>query len=164
MNFINRLFFLSFFAVFGISTSVICGSAKAEEDTNPYEMNAQKASIPPEKMNKAQNIIQQQLKAISDRDAHKAFDFMTEHSHKNYDDAQDFLSDMRFEFGPIYNHMDIEFLHHYENGTVSVQKVSLKDRYSGDNFTVIYKLQLQDNGTLLIDSFSILNFEEAQPI
>ena len=60
--------------------------------------------------------------------------------------------------------MDAEFLHHYESGETSVHKLSLKDRYSNESYTVIYKLEQQNDGKWLIDSFTILDFEEAQPI
>lgn len=127
-------------------------------------MGAQKASIPPETLTKAQDIIKKQLAAISERDAEAAFDFMAPPAHEDFTNAGDFLSDMRLEYGPIYNHMDIKFLGHFENGATTVQKVSLKDRYSAESVTVIYKLKLQDSGTWLIDSFTVLDFGDAQPI
>lgn len=164
MEFHKKLFLLPFLALFIAITAFASLDARGEDKNNPYEMGAQKASIPPETLNKAQNIIKKQLAAISDRDAEAAFDFMTPPAHENFETAGDFLSDMRFEYGPIYNHMDIKFLGHFENGATTIQKVSLKDRYSAESVTVIYKLKLQDDGQWLIDSFTLLDFGEAQPI
>lgn len=164
MEFHKKLFLLYFLAVFLSMTAFMSFEARGAEQRNPYEMGAQKASIPPETLNKAQDIIKKQLAAISARDAEAAFDFMSPPAHDDFETASDFLSSMRFEYGPIYNHMDMKFLSHFENGATTVQKVSLKDRYSAESVTVIYKLKLQDNGAWLIDSFTVLDFGEAQPI
>lgn len=164
MTFHKKLFLLPFLAVCLSVTAFIPLEARSAEQGNPYEMGAQKASIPPETLTKAQDIIKKQLAAISDRNAEAAFDFMSPPAHEDFTNANDFLSNMRFEYGPIYNHMDMKFLGHFENGATTVQKVSLKDRYSAESVTVIYKLKLQDNGAWLIDSFTILDFGDAQPI
>lgn len=139
-------------------------NAKADDPETPYEMNAQKASIPAVTTDNIETIIRNQLTAIRDRDANLAYSYMAPSSRNKFDDARDFLSDMRFEFGPIYNHENAEFVSHYEKNKTSVQKVKVKDRYSGEDVTVIYKLVLQNSGNWLIDSFAILAFEEAQPI
>ena len=141
----------------------------AEEPRTPYEMPAQKASIPPEDtitsdIAAAQKTIQAQLDAINERDADAAYAFMSERAHKQFDNAKDFLSDMRFKFAPIYNHTDITFLHHYEQGNATVQKLRTRDRYTHKNATLVYKLVRQDNGQWLIDSFAVLELDDAQPI
>ena len=101
MIFINRLFLLSFLSSIFISAALFSGTAKAEETPNPYEMSAQKASIPQESANNGKDIIIQQLKAISERDAQRAYTLMSDHSHETFEDAQDFLASMRFDFGPL---------------------------------------------------------------
>ena len=164
MIFHKKLFLLAFSAVFLSVATLMPLETRAEEKNNPYEMGAQKASIPPETMNNAQDIIKKQLAAISARDAETAFDFMAPPAHEDFETAGAFLSDIRFEYGAIYNHMDIKFLSHFENGATTIQKVALTDRYSEDSVTVVYKLKQQENGQWLIDSFTVLDFGEAQPI
>ena len=139
-------------------------TARANDSQNPYEMNAQKASIPQNNTNSVQGTIKAQLSAINERDATLAYSFMTNKFHANYNSAKDFLSDIRFKFGPIYNHTDIEFMHSYDNERTFVQKIRLKDRYTGEDTTIIYKLVLQNTGNWLIDSFALIETSEAEPI
>lgn len=139
-------------------------TAHADTPQSPYGMSAQNASIPQAHISGTEKTVKAQLDAITARDANLAFSYMTDQSHEDYKNAKDFLSDMRFKFGAIYNHVDVEFLHSYENGRISVQKVKLKDRYSGESVTAVYKLLLQSSGEWLIDSFALIESEQAQPI
>ncbi len=150
--------------ILGVALLALPQTSHADESQTPYEMNAQKASIPQNSNTSVKKTIQAQLDAISERDASLAFSYMTDQSHSAYEGAKDFLSDMRFKFGAIYNHVDVEFLHSYENGRTSIQKVKLSDRYSSESAIIVYKLTLQSSGNWLIESFAVIETEEAQPI
>lgn len=109
-----------------------------------------------------EDLITRQLHAIKTRDADLAWSMTTGDFHKKFDDGKDFLSHLRLELRPIYNHEDYTFLDHSQNGNVMMQKVEMEDRY-GTPVTVLYRLEKQQDGQWLIDSFTVLE-AEAEPI
>ena len=112
--------------------------------------------------NSAQDVIKAQLAAIRDRDADAAYSFMTHDFHEENSDALTFMATMRFDNRAIYNHKEFTFLDKQGTGPVTIQKVRMNDHY-GDPVTVIYRLERQEDGSWLIDSFTTLHIE-AQPI
>jgi hypothetical protein len=113
-------------------------------------------------LNGVQDVIRQQLEAIRQRDADAAYALMTHDFHEEHDDPKTFLATMRFENRAIYNHEEFTFLDKQGSGPVSIQKVRIHDHY-GEPVTVIYRLEQQEDGSWLIDSFTMLD-AEAQPI
>lgn len=109
-----------------------------------------------------QDVIKAQLAAIRSRDADAAYALMTADSHKKNLDAKTFLATMRFNQRAMYNHGEFTFLDNQSTGSVSLQKVRINDHY-GDPVTVIYRLEQQEDGRWLIDSFTTLHID-AQPI
>lgn len=111
-----------------------------------------------------QDVITQQLNAIHDRNADAAYATMSHDFHENFEDSRNFMNDLRFRHRAIYNHEDFTFLDKQgsSTGPVALQKVRMNDHY-GEPITVIYRLEQQDDGSWLIDSFTILD-AEAQPI
>ena len=137
----------------GMIIALIPFIARAAEQTPPGSAATQSA----------QDVISKQLTAIRTRDADTAYSMMTHDFHENFEDAKNFLSDLRFEHRAIYNHEDFTFLDKQSSsGPVSLQKVRINDHY-GIPITVIYRLEQQEDGSWLIDSFTILD-AEAQPI
>ncbi len=111
-----------------------------------------------------QDLITKQLQAISDRDADMAYALTTGTFHKKFDTAGEFLTEMRFSYRPVYNHKSFRFLDQTETetgGLIQRVEVSYTD---GDPTIVIYRLQLDQSGKWGIDSFTILETEEGQPI
>ena len=113
-----------------------------------------------------QALITQQLNAIRARDADQAFAHTTSTFHDHYNTAQNFLSHMRFEYRPLYNHKTFSFLDRHEiQGGGVLQKVTVEDNYGTGPVTVIFRLQQQEDGQWLIDSFTLLNADDdAKPI
>lgn len=100
--------------------------------------------------------------AVKARDADDAYGSTTGHVHERFKSAKEFLKQMRFEFRPLYNYEAYTFLesHNIDNGVI--QKVRVDDRY-GDSVIMIYRLQKQESGGYLIESFSMIG-GEARPI
>ena len=112
-----------------------------------------------------QALIAQQLNAIRNRDADQAFAHTTSTFHDHYDTAQNFLSHMRFEYRALYNHKKFSFLDRHEIEGGVLQKVTVEDSYGAEPVTVIFRLQQQEDGQWLIDSFTLLNAgDDARPI
>ncbi len=109
-----------------------------------------------------QEVIKAQLAAIRARDADLAYSFMSHDFHEENHDALTFLSDMRFTQRGIYNHDEYTFLDSQSTDDINLQKVRMNDHY-GKPVTVIYRMERQDDGSWLIDSFTILKID-AQPI
>ncbi len=110
------------------------------------------------------DLITQQLDAISARDADLAYALMTGTFHKKFDTAGKFLSEMRFSYRPVYNHESFRFLDQTETETGGlIQRVEVSYTH-GDPVIVIYKLQRDPEGDWGIDSFTILDTEDGQPI
>ena len=110
------------------------------------------------------DLITQQLDAISARDADLAYALTTGTFHKKFDTAGKFLSEMRFSYRPVYNHESFRFLDQTETETGGlIQRVEISYTH-GDPVIVIYKLQRGVEGGWGIDSFTILDTEDGQPI
>jgi hypothetical protein len=103
------------------------------------------------------NIISKQLTAIQKRDAESAFSMITDNLNSKFDNANDFLGTLHFEYRPIYNYKSYSFIGGYNPSNKSiVQKVKIESRY-GDPAIVIYNIRKQDDGKWLINSFTILD-------
>ncbi len=152
--------------IFGLSLvciilTIVAISAHADESPNAAQ-DGLITEISTKASNPAHELIRRQLSAISDRDADLAYALTTDHFHEKFDTAKEFLSHLRFELRPIYNHENVTFLEQHQTQRGLVQKVKMEDRY-GEPVTVIYRLMQQDEGQWLIDSFAILALE-ADPI
>lgn len=111
-----------------------------------------------------QKLISDQLDAIRERDADLAYALTTGALHRKYETAGQFLSEMRFSYRPVYNHESYRFLDQTETETGSlIQRVEVSYTH-GDPTVVIYRLQRTPEGDWGIDSFTVLDFEEGQPI
>lgn len=135
--------------------------ARAADDPAPV-IDSVTAPVETQNSSAAQEVIRQQLAAIRARDAEAAYAFMTHDFHEVNNDPRQFLAAMRFENRAIYNHDDFTFLNKQGSGPVAIQKVRIHDHY-GVPVTVIYRLEQQEDGSWLIDSFMTLD-AEAQPI
>lgn len=110
------------------------------------------------------DIITKQLKAISARDADMAYALTTGTFYKKFNTAGEFLREMRFSYRPVYNHESFRFLDQTPTGAHSlIQRVEVSYT-SGDPTVVIYKLQKDNHGAWGIDSFTIIDTDEGQPI
>jgi hypothetical protein len=113
----------------------------------------------------AQDLISRQLHAIRLRDADLAWSLATDDFHKKFETSKDFLSHLRFQLRPIYNHEDYKFLDQPATQDSAqdsmIRKVEMADP-DGEPITVIYRLERQ-GGQWLIDSFAVLP-SEADPI
>lgn len=111
-----------------------------------------------------QGLITRQLDAINERDADKAYALTTGTFHDKFKSAAQFLSEMRFSYRPVYNHESFRFLDQTETETGGlIQRVEMTSTHD-DPVIVIYKLQRDVSGGWGIDSFTILDTEEGQPI
>lgn len=135
------------------------GAQPARAADNPAPESA--VTAPPD----AQDIIRQQLDAIRNRDPAAAYALMTHDYHELHGDPLQFFSTMRFENRAIYNHKDFTFLDPQGTGSgaaISIQKIRIQSHH-GDPVIVLYRMERQDDGTWLIDSFAVLA-PDAQPI
>ncbi len=132
----------------------LCAAVPAyADDTSPLPVT----SIAAAAGDPARDLITRQMEAIRARDAEQAFAHTTAAFHEHYDTPQNFLSHVRFEYRPLYNHKEFAFLDSHElDGGGLLQKVKVEDSYGEDPVTVIFRLQKQDDGQWLIDSFTIL--------
>ncbi len=139
----------------------------AKEIYGPYQpaekLVAVKAEAKPDKL-AIQSLISDQLDAIRERDADLAFALTTGTFHEKFDSANEFMSDMRFSYRPIYNHKTYRFLDQIETETGGlVQRVEVT--YTrGAPATVIYRLQRNPDGAWAISSFTVLGGEDGQDI
>ncbi len=137
-----------------LTAGAVSGPAFAEDRPQP-EITA--TNIATTAIDPVQDLISRQMDAIRDRNAEQAFSYTTAGFHEHYNSAQSFLSRMRFEQRPLYNHKDYTFLDRHEiEGGGMLQKVKVQDTYGGDPVTVIFRLEQQPDGTWLIDSYSVL--------
>lgn len=159
-NVLNKGIFL----VFAVATAcvllaVVAGKAKADDLSlqpgNIVEISA--GGVDP-----VHEIISKQLDAIKDRNAIEAFAMATDSFHNRFNTANGFLSQMRVEYRPLYNYDSITFLERNSIADGILQHVKITDQY-GEPILVIYRLEKQDNGQWLIDSFTVLN-SHAQPV
>lgn len=104
-----------------------------------------------------QAVIIRQLAAIEARNADLAWSLATADFHDKFSSAGKFMGKVRYEYRPLYNHDDYTFLERREANGALVQKVQLRDHYSGAPITVLYRLEQQQDGLWLIDSFVILD-------
>lgn len=144
--------------IFGLSficilLTIVAISAQAEENNLSQPVSHIAKSINP-----AQNLITRQLDAIMERDADLAYSMTTNNFHEKFGTAKDFLSHIRFQLRPVYNHVNYTFIGQHNSQKGLVQKLEMDDRY-GDPVTVIYRLEQQDSGQWLIDSFTILDLD-----
>jgi hypothetical protein len=104
------------------------------------------------------DLIREQLAAIRARDASRAYATLSDHLHEKFEGDKKYLAKLRFDYSPIYNHRSYTFLETraLDDGGF-IQRVSMKDRYSGKNALVIYKIKEDQEGHLLIDSFTIID-------
>jgi hypothetical protein len=151
----GRVMRVLFFAALGTVVALFPFIVRAEDQAPaPATIAAQPNGV--------QDVIKQQLSAIRSRDADGAYALMTHDFHERHEDAKTFLASMRFDNRAIYNHEEYTFLDQQGSGPVSIQKVRVNDHY-GTPITVIYRLEQQEDGSWLIDSFMTLD-AEAQPI
>lgn len=141
-------------AALGTIVALIPLLARAETEPAPAEIVSA--------ANGVQDVVRAQLNAIRNRDADAAYALMTHDFHDVHEDARGYLGTLRFQNRAIYNHKDFTFLDQQSSGATSLQKVRLTDHF-GQPVTVIYRLEQQDDGSWLIDSFTVLD-SEAQPI
>lgn len=144
------------------------GPARADDAMPPQPGATQTAatgtnSAPPPGVDSAHQVIDRLMAALRDRRAEDAFALTSPDIRTKYEDAEDFLGSVRFEYRPLYNNLAYDFLDSTPLDDALIQRVSLKKR-DGGNVTVIYRLERQPDGEWLVDSFSILDFDDAQPI
>lgn len=106
----------------------------------------------------AQDIIRRQLGAIRDRDAESAYSCTTEEFHKKHGSAKTFLGELRLYGRSLYNHDGYRFLEQSKSGDHILQTVEI-DEHNGEPVTVIYSVKQQQDGSGLIDSFTVLSAE-----
>ncbi|MCB9989940.1 MAG: DUF4864 domain-containing protein [Rhodospirillales bacterium] len=149
-------------AAFCILMTLVAINANAD-DIVSAEGGIEQVSIPAVDADPAHQLITRQLDAIRERDADLAWSMTSEDLHEKYETPKEFLSHLRFELRPIYNHDSYKFLSQYGGPDSLTQKVEMEDSYTGDTVTVIYRLEKQADGLWQIDSFAILP-DDAQPI
>ena len=145
----------------------LCAVAPAHaEDPAPLPVTSVAAPAAATAGDPVRDLIARQMEAIRDRDAEQAFAHTTAAFHEHYNTAQNFLSHVRFEYRPLYNHKEFAFLDSHEiDGGGLLQKVKVEDSYGDSPVTVIFRLQKQDDGQWLIDSFTILGGgDDGRPI
>ena len=153
------------YLVFGVALMCLLLSvvavAKAEEPALPQPVIP--ASLDSSASDPVRDIIRKELYAIRARDADAAFALISPDLHEKFENAKNYLSQMRFEYRPIYNHEDFTFTerHHVNGGTV--QKVEIEGPYDEEPLTIMYRVEPQENGALAIDSFTILE-AESEPL
>ncbi|MCB9988254.1 MAG: DUF4864 domain-containing protein [Rhodospirillales bacterium] len=131
-------------------------NVRAEGRGLPHQQNTEIPTEDPEE--DALRLIHQQLAAIRARNAEQAFALMTARSHEAFESANDFLGTLRFEYRPLYNSESLHVLHSHKGDGDSLQTVEIFDE-DGDALTVLYRIERQSDGRLLIDSFTILDDE-----
>lgn len=114
-------------------------------------------------LDSARDAIRRQMEAIRARDAAGAFALTTAGFHEDYKDAGDFLGSIRTESRILYNFADFRFLDGHVTDDAAVQRLEVYDRFRDDPVSVIFRLQRQEDGQWLIDSFAVLD-ADAQPI
>lgn len=144
---------------------VLCAAVPAHAAGDPAPLPVTSIAAPAAG-DPVRDLIARQMEAIRDRDAERAFAHTTAAFHEHYDTPQNFLSHVRFEYRPLYNHKGFSFLDSHElDGGGLLQKVKVEDSYGDSPVTVIFRLQKQDDGQWLIDSFTILGGgDDGKPI
>lgn len=140
--------------------AVTATNAQADSQQQPQIINASLPQ-PPAGEHPTKTLIKDQLTAIKARNADLAYSYLSDHMHGNYDSAKEYLSDMRFEYRPIYNYESFTFLDSHTQDDAFVQKVSFIDSYSGDEFTAIYRLVETEDGQWKIDSFAVMDLDSS---
>lgn len=112
--------------------------------------------------NRVHDLIRKQLSAIKARDADTAWSLATVDFHEKFETGKEFLTHLRLRLRPLYNNENVKFLDQADTQEGIIQRVEI-DEHNGEPVTVIYRLEEQDNGELLIDSFAVLE-PEAEPI
>lgn len=156
MNFCRAFMIVG--AVVGLSAS-----ARAADESMPPQPSAQLAAGISPTLDSARDAIRRQMEAIRTRDAARAFALTTADFHEDYKDARDFLGRIRTESRILYNYADFRFLDGHVTDDAAIQRLEVYDRFRDDPVTVIFRLQRQEDGRWLVDSFAILD-ADAQPI
>lgn len=113
------------------------------------------------------DLITRQMDAIRARDAEAAFAQTAAALHDHYPTAKKFLSHIRFEQRPLYNHNGFTFLDRHEIEGGVLQKISVSDSFSDSPVTAVFRLEQDAGGRWLIVSCAILDDydgDKAEPI
>lgn len=147
---------------------IVMGSGLAQADPGkdtfgPYRPAIRVIAATPDKST-VQSLISDQLDAIRARDADLAFALTTGVAHEKFDNAREFMSDIRFSYRPLYNHKTYRFLEQTDASAGGlVQRVEVT--YArGKPATVVYRLQRNPDGAWAIGSFTVLTNEDGQDI
>lgn len=141
-------------AFFCLMLALIAGKAYAADDLQTKQISTLYNDP-------VSRVIQQQMSAIQERNAEAAYSLLTEETHGDYDNAQTFLTKMRYEYRPLYNYKEYSFKDRYDVSGALIQKVEVTD-LNGELSLVIFRLE-QQGGDWRIDSVTVLE-TDAQPI
>lgn len=133
------------------------GPARADEQT---ALAASEQSAAPTAV---RDIIARQLQAIHDRDSGLAFSLATSDFHDKFGDARGFMNHLRYRSRGIYDFDTFRFLDGYVVGNALVQRVEIHPHHSARPILALFRVERQENGSWLVDSFTVLA-DESQPI
>jgi len=151
---------LCFFCLLLTVVALMAATAHAEDAMPPQPEPI--ASEAPE-LNPVHDLIRRQLSAIKARNAELAWSLTTGHIHEKFETGKEYLNHLRLQLRPIYNSGAVKFLDQSDTESGYIQRVEI-DEHDGEPVTVIYRVEKQESGELLIDSFAILDDFDAEPI
>lgn len=108
-------------------------------------------------------IIEKQLRAFREYDAEKAYGYNSNAFKERYQNKDHFMLMMRLTYKPLTSHLSYTFLDVAEISGRIVQKVEMMNKDGSAVIMMVY-LKQNDRGTWLIDGYTLLDSEEAQPI
>ncbi|MEM6781827.1 MAG: DUF4864 domain-containing protein [Pseudomonadota bacterium] len=108
-------------------------------------------------------IIEKQLRAFREKDAERAYKYNSSTFQSRYRDEEHFLTMMRLTYNPLTSHKSYSFLDQSEIGDTLIQKVSMVNKDGSSVIMMVY-LKQNERGTWMIDGYTLLDSEDAQPI
>ncbi len=151
---------LTAFLAFGLAFLAV--PARADQSASTAAP-AQKIQVAADPADPVIDTIRRQLDAIHARNSEAAFSLMSPRYHEKFRNAERFMVQIRFVYEPIYNHENFKVTSRQNVSGAEILKLEMKDHY-GDPAQVIYGLRQQQDGRWLIDSFTVLGDDSAQPI
>lgn len=148
--------------VFASYVHAEAGENRALDDTpqdqpdTKAEPRIDRPSILPQSANpNPKDILNSQLKAVRERDAHLVWQYSSESYRDQFRSPNEVLRDVRKNKKALYNHISYNFVETIDQGDKVIEKVELTTR-SGSKVTAFFKLLKNDKGHWKVDHVTLL--------
>ncbi len=106
-----------------------------------------------------EDVVKRHLRAVRERNEQQAYAYITPAFQEKYEDPEGFMKALRYSYRPLYKHLSYRFLESNAFGNITMQQMEITGQ-DGKTVTVLVRLMRQEDGSWLIDGYTILEAEE----